>query len=590
MNVVGIADAADRIADPKYQAAQNEAIQKKQDWLAKNMAPDPRFKGTPAEWWTDQLSALPSTVVTAMLPPGISGSLFYAQLYSGAKDQLRDQHPDWSEEELRQKAGASAAVQLVPQEVLAHAIGGGFNRAVEGIENPFKRAGAVALMNTGIGAAAGGVQQVGANVVAGQPVFAGVPEAAAGGAVQGGIPGLVHGVGELRRPAETRAEVTPAEARPAEPVPPPPTRGEVPSPTEAQPTRAEVTPPTEPTPPPPSGEAQPQPPPSPPTIDPNEFSQPAIRLPDGQVVADWSHSAAWEQAGKPDPNTLTDGYVNDTGQFITVPQREQALGDLELQRTQQESQRISQEAITPTEKAPVPPTERTPNQAPTEPIPRAQGTDPFVSSIANRFVQPKVEAGQIGEIAPGQGYSTKELVNAGLKMSPEEITQHMSNLMNNVGDPKAQAAAIRAEEARLSQRSAQASKVAEANPGNAQARIEAENAFNDLTDFHNGPVAKLKNNWHAQGMAMQGEIPVDLSTYNGIREAWLRDTGKAPAPDMEPVMRKTAAQVKGALDAETVAMNRLAAEINKSPKTKLPSADDVRNSIMERMKVEPCRT
>ncbi|HEX4716673.1 MAG TPA: hypothetical protein VH164_17280, partial [Ktedonobacteraceae bacterium] len=106
MNVVGIADAADRIADPKYQAAQNDAIQKKQDWLAKNMAPDPRFKGTPAEWWTDQLSALPSTVVTAMLPPGISGSLFYAQLYSGAKDQLRDQHPDWTQEQLDQKAGA----------------------------------------------------------------------------------------------------------------------------------------------------------------------------------------------------------------------------------------------------------------------------------------------------------------------------------------------------------------------------------------------------------------------------------------------------------------------------------------------------
>jgi hypothetical protein len=91
-------------------------------------------------------------------------------------------------------------------------------------------------------------------------------------------------------------------------------------------------------------------------------------------------------------------------------------------------------------------------------------------------------------------------------------------------------------------------------------------------------------------MAMQGEAPVDLSTYNGIREAWLRDTGKAPAPEQEPVMRKTAARVKGAMDAENAAMSKLGQEIAKPSKTKLPSADDVRNSIMERMKIEPCRT
>jgi hypothetical protein len=240
---------------------------------------------------------------------------------------------------------------------------------------------------------------------------------------------------------------------------------------------------------------------------------------------------------------------------------------------------------------PTPPAETVPNQPSTEPVPKAQGTEPYISSIANRFTQPKVEAGEIGEIAPGQGYSTKELVNAGLKMSPEQVTQHMSDLMNGVGDPKAQAAAIRAEEARLSQRSAQASKIAEASPNDAQARIQADNAFNDLTDFHNGPVAKLKNNWHAAGMAMQGEIPVDLSTYNGIREAWLRDAGTPPPPGAEPVIRQTAARVKGAMDAESAAMNKLGQAITKSSKIKkFPSADDVRTRIMERMKVEPCRT
>jgi hypothetical protein len=260
--------------------------------------------------------------------------------------------------------------------------------------------------------------------------------------------------------------------------------------------------------------------------------------------------------------------------------------------TQQAQEPLYEPETSPTRNPPEAPphAEKPPNALPTEPAPLEQGTDKYVSSIANRFVQQKVEAGDIGEIAPGQGYATKDLIAAGLKMSPEQITQHMSDLMNGVGDPKAQAAAIRAEEARLSQRSAQASKIAEANPSDAQARIQADNAFNDLTDFHNGPVAKLKNNWHASGMAMQGEIPVDLSTYNGIREAWLRDTGKAPAPEQEPVIRRTAAGVKAAMDAESAAMNKLGQEIAKPTKTKLPSADDVRTAIMERMMVEPCRT
>jgi hypothetical protein len=86
------------------------------------------------------------------------------------------------------------------------------------------------------------------------------------------------------------------------------------------------------------------------------------------------------------------------------------------------------------------------------------------------------------------------------------------------GDPKLQAAAVRAEEALLSHRSHNASLVSEADPANQQKRLEAENAFKDLSDFHNLPGSETENNWHAQGMTLQGEIPADLSTYNGLRE------------------------------------------------------------------------
>jgi hypothetical protein len=122
------------------------------------------------------------------------------------------------------------------------------------------------------------------------------------------------------------------------------------------------------------------------------------------------------------------------------------------------------------------------------------------------------------------------------------------------------------------------------------ARNIADLAFKALTDFHNGPVAKMKNNWHAQGMSMQGEIPVDLSTFNGLREAWLRDNGKPPSPKMEPEMRKTARNVRKAVSDERAASSKLGDEINRVTKgKKIPSPEDVRDSIINRMKHMPCR-
>jgi hypothetical protein len=213
-----------------------------------------------------------------------------------------------------------------------------------------------------------------------------------------------------------------------------------------------------------------------------------------------------------------------------------------------------------------------------------------VSAIANRYVQERIAKGEVGEVAPGQGFSTTDLTALGLQMSPEEVTQHVSNLMQNAGgDPKLQAAAVRAEEARLSERSAALSRVSEANPTDTNARIAADNAFKDLQDFHNGPIAKLKQDWHAQGMSLQGEIPIDLSTFNGLREAWLKDTGEAPPASMEPTLRRTAQNVSESIAAENGAMSRLSREIEQTSRgKKLPTADEVRNRIREEMGLGPC--
>jgi hypothetical protein len=228
-----------------------------------------------------------------------------------------------------------------------------------------------------------------------------------------------------------------------------------------------------------------------------------------------------------------------------------------------------------------------------EPTPVTQGeSEPWVSAIANRYTAERVASGELGEVAPGQGFSTQDLLAKGLQMGPEQINQHVSDLMNGRGgNVVLQGAAVRAEEARLSQRSNAASRASEAAPANQQLRVDADNAFKDLTDFHNGPVAKFKKDWSDQGRTLQGELPVDLSTFNGMREAFLKDVGKPPSDSMEPALRSAAKKVSAAAAAEKAAMQKLSNEIGKQTANKqLSSAEAVRNSIRERMGLGPCST
>ena len=220
-----ILDSLNRITDPKYQTARTAAITEKQNWVNNSLRTDPRLVGTPAEFITQQLAALPKNIVESLLPPGARETAFYAEIYEDAKEQFRRSNPQMSEEELDQKANLSATAQLIPQEVLMHAIGGKFGALAARIENPVQRIAASALTHTAIGATAGAVQQVGSNIVAGQGPLAGVLESAAGGAIQsfpGGVVAGFHG-----GPAHVAAEPARTEAAPLgqEPVTPPPTTG-----------------------------------------------------------------------------------------------------------------------------------------------------------------------------------------------------------------------------------------------------------------------------------------------------------------------------------------------------------------------------
>ena len=219
-----VLDSLNRVTDQDYQAKRQAAITEKQNWVAQSLRTDPRMTGTPAEFVTQQLAALPKNVVEAMLPPGVRETAFYSEIYQDAKENFARDNPRMSPEELDQKANLSTIAQLVPQEVLMAAVGGKLGAIASRIENPVARVATSALAHTAIGGAAGGIQQIAANVVAdptGQTALQDVGAAAAGGAIQSLPGGVVAGFHrapvEARAPAEAPVEA-PAPVAPPEPA------------------------------------------------------------------------------------------------------------------------------------------------------------------------------------------------------------------------------------------------------------------------------------------------------------------------------------------------------------------------------------
>jgi hypothetical protein len=528
MSSVGIADAADRLASPQYQAAQTEAIQKKQDWLDKTAKTDPNFKGTPAEYWTDQLASLGVNALTAFIPAPIRNTLWFSQFYSDGKDKLKDEHPDWSEGDLNSHASASAVVQLASQEALAGIIAGKLGPLTEAITNPFARAGARALTETAINVGSAGVAQTGANIAEQRPLLENVPQALAAGAVQGGVPGLVHGAGELRRPAETRAEVTPpTEAQPTEPQPPLPARGEV-APVEAQPPREQPAPITV------RGE------PAPETATPRPVTQ--------EDVARRAYEMYDERTKNGQPGTALDDWHQ---------------AQAELNRTS--------EPILP----------GTMSEA-----------EPITSAIANRYVQERMAIGELGQIDPSQGQSTEDMIAQGLQMSRTQRDGLIDNFLKaKGGDLDQQGAAIRSKEALLSEQARAASRTANADPTNPQLQAQAKAAADAVTAFHNGPIKKFKQVWSDSGRVLQREIPLDYTTFNGMKEAYLKGKNKEAPAEFEPKLKQMAEAVSKITDAERVAINNWGKEIENQTRGKtLPADDQIRTRLMEIMKDLPCPT
>ena len=611
IDVNGLVNSADNLSDPVFQAGQAKNIADKDALIQKLFTPDPTLRGTIGAWATPTGQLL-SNVALAGLPKILQVSAFASQIYGATRDRIKEEHPDWTDEQIASNATTSTFAQLAPQEALIAASHGIMGPILRWSDNAVMRFGIGGGVHLATGAAGGAIMQAGANVAEGQPIGQDVGQAAISGAVQA-APFAVHGA--------IHGAITPPEARPVapeattkaplgqEPVTPPPGTGPAGGAVRGAESRTLTG----------AEEGTPLQPPTPLT----STSVLGPDIPDtsvpwhkpGPVVTRGTERTAFtpselaEQASAlagrtPEELQAAAAQLTPPTDFTrqTVHLSEEAQAQPRQPVTQEAVSRRAYELYEERTKSGQPGTvaddytqaQKELSQALSPPPATVSEAEPINSAIANRYTAERMATGELGQIDPSEGKSTEEMVQQGLQMSRDQREGLIKNFMKGKGgDLDQQGAAIRAREAILSEQARSASRAANADPTNPQLQSQAKAASDAVTAFHNGPIKKFKKVWSDSGRVLQREIPLDYTTLNGMKEAYLKGKGngnEAP-PELEPRLKKMADLVSKSADRERVAMNNFGKEIEKQTRGKtLPNDEQIRTRLMEIMKNLPCRT
>jgi hypothetical protein len=551
IDTTALNDSLDRLSDPAYQASKAETRAAFRAKVQADLAGDPRLQGTRVGNIISQVAALPAYASAAnplIAPVGLP--LIFGRIFSDSRQQAAELHPDWNDEQLDHAAASAAIIQTAGAEAGGRIIGAGLSPLLRNLRGNYLQRALVQAPATGLAqAGVGAGTQALTNIALGQPVGEGIVEAALGQGIVGTAAGAVHAI--PRPPLAPEVATGPSGAR---------VRGPEEATLEAGQVQAE-----QPPPPPPQPEVQPPP---------VEQAPPPVSAPapsEPRPLTMWREVEARFPEVLPPPVPVTqEDVARRTYEIAQERVRTGAAGDA-LNDWVQAQQELSRA---------------------TEPILPASlsEAEPINSAIANRYTAERMARGELGVIDPSLGKSTEELVQQGLQMSRTQRDGLIDSFMKGKGgDLDQQGAAIRSKEAILSEQNKVASRAVAADPANQQLQAQAKAALDVVTAFHNGPVKQFKRIWSNSGRVLQQEIPLDYTTLNGLKEAYLKGNNKEAPPGLEPKLKQMAEAVSKTADAERTAMNNLGKEIEKQTRRKiLPTDDQVRVRLMEIMKDLPC--
>jgi hypothetical protein len=216
-----------------------------------------------------------------------------------------------------------------------------------------------------------------------------------------------------------------------------------------------------------------------------------------------------------------------------------------------------------------------------------------ITGVANRILKEESDAGKIEEIQPGEGLSWEEMVDRGRSLLNEGADPQMiaRRFQRNGRISADDFAVVRAERERLAVETTKAEQVTRANPNDTVARDSYNAARATETDWVRNVVQPAKTATSDIFRGMQGEAPVDVSTFAGLRKAVLDMKGRDLKPNELRPLQERATNVQRAVEAEAQGVKKLGDAIEKHlPKVEAGTLDSLR-AEMTKMAEEltPCR-
>lgn len=219
--------------------------------------------------------------------------------------------------------------------------------------------------------------------------------------------------------------------------------------------------------------------------------------------------------------------------------------------------------------------------------------EPETTGVANRVLEAEAKIGKIDEIAHGEGMSWQEMVDLGREQlnkgaDPQEIARRF-NRTKRISP--SDFAVLRAERERLAVESNQAAQAVRENPTDSVAQEKLKQARTTETSWIQDVVQPAKTSTSDIFRGMQGEAPIDTTTFEGLRRAVLDAKSREPTAKEAVKLEKRAASVRKAKMVESSATRKLGEEIDRAlPKTRVPTLSELRAEIT-RMAEElaPCK-